>query len=152
MRSKRKKRKREKEKESITRVRCEFSAIRIYRDGNGRVQYRSPETNRSLESHTVCITDVGVSFGRLRCVCVCVCVCVWLNYPQSNEMSALIFQASLVRRPTVDSMLITLIVSWHGLNIKISFSRWTEKRGRERNTASVVSSRQSHRDMLVDLY
>lgn len=51
------------EKESITRVRCEFSAIRIYRDGNGRVQYRSPETNRSLESHTVCITDIGVSFG-----------------------------------------------------------------------------------------
>lgn len=37
-------------------------------------------------------------------------------------MSALIFQPSLVRRPTVASMLITLIVSWRGLNIKISFS------------------------------
>lgn len=45
-----------------------------------------------------------------------------VKLPQSNEMSALIFQPSLVRRPTVASMLITLIVSWRGLNIKISFS------------------------------
>lgn len=44
-----------------------------------------------------------------------------VKLPQSNEMSALIFQPSLVRRPTVASMLITLIVSWLGLNIKISF-------------------------------
>lgn len=32
-----------------TRARREFTAIRIYRDGNGRAQYRSTDGNRSLE-------------------------------------------------------------------------------------------------------
>ena len=76
-----------------------------------------------------------------------------VKLPQSNEMSALIFQPSLVRRPTVDSMLITLIVSWRGLNIKISFSLDGETRTR-RKTAWIQVDRviETRRSSSIDSY